>query len=89
MDRLREGIEGKKKDFPEPKLTIVDKTGSTILLELVDSEQGLGIIIDSQLKFHGQTEKKVAKATQLVGLIRQRFKDLDKHTFTKLYKGLV
>ena len=49
----------------------------------------LGIIIDSQLKFHGQTEKIVAKATQLVGLIRQSFKPLDKPTFTKLYKGLV
>ncbi|KAK2715549.1 hypothetical protein QYM36_010212 [Artemia franciscana] len=29
---------------------MADKTGSIILLELVDSEQDFGIIIDSQLK---------------------------------------
>ena len=70
---------GKRKDFPEPKFTMVNKTGSTILLELVDSEQDLGIVLDFQLKFYGQTEKIVAKATQLVGLIRQSFKYLDFH----------
>ncbi|KAK2717297.1 hypothetical protein QYM36_006170 [Artemia franciscana] len=59
------------------------------VLNIPETQRNLGILIDSQLKFHGKTKKIVAKATQLVGLVRQRFKHLDKHALTKLYKGLV
>ena len=47
---------GKRKETA-PQLTIKSRTGARVPLETVESEKDLGIIIDSQLKFHNHTKK--------------------------------
>ena len=45
--------------------------------------------MDSNINFREHINQKVAKANQMMGVIRRSFKYLDKEIFTLLYKSLV
>ncbi|KAK2722210.1 hypothetical protein QYM36_002686 [Artemia franciscana] len=80
---------GKKNTASVLQLIINDKAGCRIPLTLVDSERDLDIIVDPQLKFYDHTQKTISKVSQLIRLIRQRFKCWDNNAFVKLCKGIV
>ncbi|XP_043216652.1 uncharacterized protein LOC122378954 [Amphibalanus amphitrite] len=54
-----------------------------------EEERDLGIIIDRQLRFHKQTAAAVAKASQILAVIRRSFANLDEFTLPLLFKALV
>ena len=58
-------------------------------LEESFSEKDLGIYVDCDLKFRKQGACAVAKATQVLSLIRRSFELLDLVTLPLLYKALV
>ena len=58
-------------------------------LEYVNEEKDLGVLIDSELKFHKQTAAAVKKANCSLGLIKKSFAQLDINTMPLLYKSLV
>ena len=58
-------------------------------LEEVDYEKDLGILIDSQLKFHQHTAAAVKKANQILGIIKRSFALLDEFSLPLLYKSMV
>ena len=58
-------------------------------IAVVDEERDLGIIIDSELKFHTQTAAAVSKASQLLAVIKRSFAHIDETTLPLLYKALV
>ena len=58
-------------------------------LEDVDEEKDLGVLVDSELKFHKQTAAAVKKANCSLGLIKKSFAQLDNNTLPPLYKSLV
>ena len=58
-------------------------------LEYVNEEKDLGVLIDSELKFHKQTAAAVKKANCSLGLIKKSFARLDINTLPLLYKSLV
>ena len=60
-----------------------------IMMEEVTVEKDLGIHIDMDLKFRKQAAAAVAKASQVMAVIRRSFQILDKSTLPVLYKTLV
>ena len=52
-------------------------------------EKDLGVLVDTELKFRQQAAAVVAKATQLLSVIRRSFAQIDKYTLPLLYKSLV
>ena len=55
----------------------------------VEHEKDLGVIIDSKLSFKAHMETKLAKAKQLLGVIRSTFKFMTEEIFIKLYKSII
>ena len=55
----------------------------------VNEEKDLGIFIDEHLKFRRQAAAAVAKANQILGIIRRSFELLDTQTLPLLFKTLV
>ena len=58
-------------------------------LQVVSEHKDLGIIIDSNLKFHSQTTAAANKANRVLGLIKKSFNYLNSRTLPILYKALV
>ena len=58
-------------------------------LEEVSEERDLGIIMDSELKFHTHVASAVLKASRVLAIIRRTFLIKDRDTIPKLFKGLV
>ena len=58
-------------------------------LEETDHEKDLGVIIDSNLKFHTHTAAASKKANQILGIIKKSYTTRDKLTITLLYKAMV
>ena len=52
-------------------------------------DKDLGIIIDSQLKFHKHVTVTVSKTRRLLGMINKFFINLSPLTFPYLYKSIV
>ena len=52
-------------------------------------ERDLGVLVDSELKFRQQAAAAVAKASQVLAVIRRSFEKLDKSTLPLLYKALI
>ena len=50
------------------------------LLESMDSEKDLGVIMDSELKFHIHTSSAIKKANKILGLIKKTVANLDANT---------
>lgn len=59
------------------------------LLEHINDQKDLGVIVDSELKFHKQTAAVVKKANSSLGLVKKTFAQLDRETLPLLYKSLV
>ena len=59
------------------------------LLENVNFNKDLGVIMDSELKFHIQTSSAIKKANKILGLIKKTFANLDANTLPLLYKSMV
>jgi len=55
----------------------------------VNEEKVLGLLIDCNLKFHGQCSAVINKANRILGLIKQTFLTLSEYVFLSLYKSLV
>ena len=55
----------------------------------VNSGCDLGIIFDKNIKFSDHVTLKVKKANSLLALIRKSFKNLDKKSWTTIYKTLI
>jgi len=58
-------------------------------IEKVSKEKDLGVIIDTELKFHVQCSAIVNKANRLLGLIKRTFLSISDDMFMSLYKLLV
>ena len=58
-------------------------------LEKVKEEKDLGVIVDSQLKFHKHTAAAVKKANMKLGMIKKSFAYLDENILPILYMSLV
>ena len=58
-------------------------------LETVDEEKDLGVIVDSELKFHKHTAAAVKKANMKLGMIKKSFANLDENILPILYTSLV
>ena len=58
-------------------------------LDQVYEEKDLGILVDSDLKFHKQTSAAVKKGSRSLGMIKKSFAFLDASTLSALYKPLV
>jgi len=58
-------------------------------LDNVYNMKDLGIIIDSQLKFHLHSDHVLSKANRLLGLIKKSFKHITIDTLPLLYKTLI
>ena len=59
------------------------------ILEKVDIQNDLGVLMDSELKFHHQTSSAVKKANQILGLIKKTFAAKNEENVTLLYKTFV
>ena len=55
----------------------------------VNSECDLGVIFDKNLKFSDHIMSKVKKANFLLALVRKSFKNLDRKSWTTIYKTLI
>ena len=55
----------------------------------LNEEKDLGVVIDCNLKFHGQCSAVINKANRLLGLIKRTFLTLSEDVFLSLYKSLV
>ena len=55
----------------------------------INEEKDLGVIVDSELKFHKQTAAAVKKANRSLGLIKKSFALLNRSTLPPLYTSLV
>ena len=58
-------------------------------LAKVDEEKDLGVIIDSELKFHKHTAAAIKKANMKLGMIKKSFACLDESVVLPLYTSLV
>ena len=58
-------------------------------LEDIEEEKDLGVLVDSELKFHKQAAAIVKSANSRLGLIRKAFASLDEETLPLLFKSLV
>ena len=59
------------------------------IIELDTSHSDLGILFDSQLKFHDHTVQVTTKANRVLGLIKKSFDYLDPIMLTQLFSTLV
>jgi len=60
-----------------------------MVINSVESQKGLGILFDKQLKFHQHTSNIAVKANRLLGLIKRSFDHLDSNMLTKLFVSIV
>ena len=68
---------------------MLDKSGTRIQVEAVESERELGVIIDRKFKFHERTMQQVAKAKRALALIKQTISSRHPLIIRKLYNALV
>jgi len=58
-------------------------------LQVVSEHKDLGVIIDSNLKFHSLTAAVTNKANRILGLIKKSFNSQNIRSLPILYKSLV
>ena len=58
-------------------------------LERVYGMNDLGVVVDSELSFKEHIYGKINKANQMIGIIKRNFKNIDKLSFTLIYKSMV
>ena len=68
---------------------MLEKSGTHIQVEAVESEQDLGVTVDRKFKFHEHTLQQVAEANRALGLIKQTISSCHPLIIRKLYNALV
>ena len=58
-------------------------------IQEVREERDLGVVVDDELKFHQQTAAAIAKASQMLAVVRRSFANLDEVTLPLLFKTVV
>ena len=58
-------------------------------LEAIKEHKNLGVLVDSELKFHHHSCYVTNKVSQVIGIIKKSFTYFDIYTFPLLYKSLV
>ena len=58
-------------------------------LKVTKEEKDLGVIIDSDFKFHRHSGSAIKRSNQILGLIKKSFATRDERTISNLYKSLV
>ena len=58
-------------------------------LAATETERDLGVLVDESLKFRRQAAAAMAKANQILAVIRLSFEPIDESTLPPLYKALV
>ena len=56
---------------------------------MTETERDLGVLVDESLKFRRQAAAAMAKANQILAVIRRSFELIDETTLPRLYKALV
>ena len=54
-----------------------------------DSECDLGVLLKSNLKFDEHIDNTINKVNRIIGLMKRKFKFIDKDLFLTLYKSLI
>ena len=67
----------------------MDTESGPVKVEKISSENDLGVIFDSSLRFGERINSKVNKANRNVGLIFRTFTFMDKEMFLNLFKSVV
>ncbi|XP_065571473.1 uncharacterized protein LOC136034261 [Artemia franciscana] len=68
---------------------MVDSAGANRPIQSAKEECDLGVIIDNKLKFHSHCQNQVAKANNILGLIKHSVKSHQPRVIEKLYTSLV
>ena len=71
------------------KLKDPDNPSLDINLKTCEDHKDLGVIFDSKLDFNIHINKKISKASQMMGMIRRGFRNLTPQIFKPLYTSLV
>ena len=66
----------------EREYEMSDNQNNTHMLETVDSESGLGIMLNTNLKFDEHIDSNVNKVNRIIGLIKMKFTHTDKDLFS-------
>ena len=98
LDAIAEWSKTWQLPFNEEKCTVLHigsrnprytYTLNDLQLNETDSERDLGVYVDNDLKFRKQAASAVAKASQVLALIRKSFRAINCDTLPLLFKSLV
>ena len=59
------------------------------ILEKIEIHNDLGVLMDTEIKFHQQTSSAIKKANQILGLIKKTFAAKNEENISLLYKTFV
>ena len=59
------------------------------ILEKIETQNDLGVLMDTEIKFHQQTSSAIKKANQILGLIKKTFAAKNEENISLLYKTFV
>ena len=76
------------RDNPGNQYSMPHNGVDTVLNKCIN-EKDLGVTFDENLKFDCHIHNVVNTANKMLGIIKQNFSNMDKHTLLNLYKGLV
>ena len=68
---------------------MIDEQNNYHKLSNEDSECDLGVLFKSNLKFDEHIDNTINKVNRIIGLIKRKFKFIDKDLFLTLYKSLI
>ena len=75
--------------YPKYNYTMIAEDGTIVQLEETVVEKDLGVVVDNKLTFSHHINSIVARANQVVGMIRRSFKYMDKDIFVQLFTSRV
>ena len=58
-------------------------------LEKIETQNDLGVLMDTEIKFHQQTSSAIKKANQILGLIKKTFAAKNEENISLRYKTFV
>lgn len=82
-------IAPKRRQHHVERRTMKQENETSVFLNEVKEEKDLGIIFDHELSFGEHINTITNKASQMMGIIRRTFKNLDPQVFKQLYVALV
>ena len=75
--------------YPKYNYTMTAEDGTIVQLEETVVEKDLGVVVDNKLTFSHHINSIVARANQVMGMIRRSFKYMDKDIFVQLFTSRV